>query len=138
MHVRRAVAALAGVLVLAGCGGSDRSAPPTPTPGPAVTTPGGAAPARRIAVTAREFAFEPNQFTVKAGASTFAVKNAGAIDHDFVIEDAKSKILAQANPFAAGKTVEVNATLAAGTYTVFCNIPGHREAGMTGTVKVAP
>jgi uncharacterized cupredoxin-like copper-binding protein len=144
-------AALAGVLVLAGyaaLGHAAATRPPTPRPGATATRPAAtptprpaateAAPSGKIAVLAREFLYEPKQFTVKAGEVTFAVKNAGVIDHDFVIEDAKNKPIAQANPFAAGKTVEVKVKLAPGAYTIFCSIPGHREAGMSATLKVVP
>jgi uncharacterized cupredoxin-like copper-binding protein len=89
-----------------------------------------------VAVTAREFLYEPNKLTLKAGDVTFAVKNAGAVEHDFVIEDKARKQIAQATPFAPGRTVQVKARLAAGDYSIFCSIPGHREAGMMATLRV--
>jgi len=96
------------------------------------------APGGAIAVSAREFLYAPKQFTVKAGDLIFAVKNTGAVDHDFVIENAAKKKLAEATPFPPGKTVQVKAKLTAGTYTIFCTIPGHREAGMQASLKVNP
>ncbi len=36
---------------------------------------------------------------------------------------------------AKGKT-SVSAELAPGTYTFYCTVPGHREAGMEGTLTV--
>jgi len=35
-----------------------------------------------------------------------------------------------------GGVSEVVATLAPGTYTFYCTVPGHRQAGMTGTLTV--
>jgi len=37
---------------------------------------------------------------------------------------------------AAGKTSRVTADLKKGTYTYYCPVPGHRQAGMTGTLTV--
>ena len=37
---------------------------------------------------------------------------------------------------AAGKTSQVTADLKQGTYTYYCPVPGHRQAGMTGTLTV--
>jgi len=35
-------------------------------------------------------------------------------------------------------TATVSLTLKAGTYTFFCEAPGHRAAGMYGTITVKP
>jgi uncharacterized cupredoxin-like copper-binding protein len=131
MPTRRVAVLLAGALALAGWAASGQAAPKRNA---TVAAP----QSGKIAVTTREFMNEPKQFTVKAGEVTFVVKNAGAIDHDFVIEDAKNKALAMANPFAAGRTMEVKAKLAPGVYSVFCSIPGHREAGMSAALNVVP
>jgi uncharacterized cupredoxin-like copper-binding protein len=32
----------------------------------------------------------------------------------------------------------VTATLKAGTYTFYCSVPGHEQAGMRGTLTVTP
>ena len=37
---------------------------------------------------------------------------------------------------ATGKTSQVTADLKQGTYTYYCPVPGHRQAGMTGTLTV--
>ena len=140
MLKRGVTVVLAGVLTLAGytaLGGAAFTQAATPKPVATRPSPPKVG-AGLIAVTAREFLYDPKQFVLKAGDTTFAVKNAGAIDHDFVIEDAKNKTIAQANPFAAGKWMEVKAKLVPGTYSIFCSIPGHREAGMSGTLKVLP
>jgi uncharacterized cupredoxin-like copper-binding protein len=35
-----------------------------------------------------------------------------------------------------GGTSTVSASLKPGTYTFYCTVPGHREAGMSGTLTV--
>ena len=35
---------------------------------------------------------------------------------------------------APGETKEVSVNLPAGTYTFICDVPGHEEAGMVGTL----
>lgn len=151
MMLERVVTAVAaGLVVSAVLAALGHAAPTTlAAPKPTATKPamkatptaaatGAAARSSPIAVMAREFLYEPKQFTVKAGDVTFVVKNTGAIDHDFAVDDAKNKTLAQAKPFPAGKTVEVKVTLSPGNYTIFCSIPGHREAGMTAVLKAVP
>lgn len=102
-------------------------------PGPQPT-----APSSSLTVVAREFLYEPKDLAAKAGEVTFTVRNAGAIEHDFVVENAAKKIVAEARPFPAGKTVQVKVRLAPGAYVVYCSIPGHREAGMQATLRVVP
>ena len=38
----------------------------------------------------------------------------------------------------ANETVDTTFTATPGTYTFYCSIPGHREAGMEGTLTVLP
>ena len=58
-----------------------------------------------------------------------------ALIHDFVIDNAggkQVKIEAQPNSKASGEF-----TVPAGTYEFYCSQPGHREAGMIGTLTVS-
>lgn len=105
----------------------------------AVGPPGLAAPASRLVeIKAREFAFDPKEISVRAGEVTFAVKNEGSIEHNFVIEDTARKTVAQISGIDAGKTEELKVTLRAGTYGIVCNLPGHKDGGMTASLRVQP
>ncbi len=114
----RVLCALVAILALAttACGGS---AAPS----------GGAA----LRVTLSEFKFTPDRWEVSAGAPVkLELKNAGTVEHDFAVEQVAMKVHAP-----AGRTVEKTVgALAAGTYQVLCSIPGHKEAGMVGTLTV--
>ena len=55
----------------------------------------------------------------------------GAALHTFVIDELDVKVEVQ--PGANG-TATINAP--AGTYTFYCDVPGHREAGMEGTLTI--
>ena len=45
------------------------------------------------------------------------------------------KVLGATPPFSGGtKTLSLN--LPAGTYTFYCSVPGHEQAGMKGTLTV--
>lgn len=105
----------------------------------AITTSGLAAPAPvRIEIKAREFAFDPKEVSARPVEVTFVVKNEGSIEHNFVIEDANRRTVAQIAVIEAGKTEELKVTLRPGTFTIACNLPGHKDAGMIGTLRVQP
>src|SRR4051812_39749355 len=81
--------------------------------------------------------FDPPTLTVKAGSPVrVTLDDAGAaLVHDFVIDDlggAKVSIKAQPNGKASGEFTPP----AAGTYQFYCAEPGHKEAGMVGTLIV--
>lgn len=84
-------------------------------------------------ITAMEFEFSPGDFEVSAGAFTIQVNNESAIEHDLTIEGAEDQGGAHAQP---DRNAQNTFTVEAGTYTLYCTIPGHREAGMEGTITV--
>jgi uncharacterized cupredoxin-like copper-binding protein len=85
----------------------------------------------RIEVTARDMAFEPDAIAVAAGQVEVVLHNDGSMLHDLRIEDQPFIIEAQ-----AGETATSQVTLEPGRYQLFCSIPGHRDAGMTGVLEV--
>jgi uncharacterized cupredoxin-like copper-binding protein len=64
------------------------------------------------------------------------VKNGGAIEHNFVLEDQAKKRQAAIPIVEPAETLEVRASLQPGTYLIYCSIPGHKEAGMVATLHV--
>jgi len=84
-------------------------------------------------VEATEFQFSPTPITVTGGMFTIELHNEGAVDHDMVIEGAEDQ---GASHLAVGESGSVTYMLEPGTYTVYCSVPGHRDAGMEGTLIV--
>ncbi len=93
----------------------------------------GASP-QTVKVSAKEFAFEPKEVKVRAGQPVrLVLENKGVIEHDLVVDKLGVKIQA----IQPGKTVELTFTpKAKGRYPILCSVPGHKEAGMTGTLVV--
>lgn len=79
--------------------------------------------------------FASKSATAKAGNVTVDFTNSQAIPHDVAIEDSSGEVIGQTETIAEGSdSTEVE--LEPGTYTFFCTVPGHREAGMEGTLTV--
>ena len=97
--------------------------------GGGAATSGGSAPAA-LDVTLADFSLDPNVAEIAAGGK-ITLKNTGAVAHDLVVEGAKS---AMVEPGADGELVVDG--VAPGKYTMYCSVPGHREAGMEGTITV--
>ena len=115
-------------------------------------------PARIVPVTMREtddgkMVYIPNRVDVKRGEQVrFIVTNAGAIPHEFTLASTEDNLKhaeeMKKNPEMEhddpnSKTVQPKKKAEivwrfskAGTFEFACLIPGHREAGMTGTVGV--
>ncbi len=101
----------------------------------AVLQPAAAAPAAtELHITATEFSFTPKTFQVAAGQKvTVMLENKGAIEHDLSIDGTSFKIVAKPGQTASG-TFTLDKP---GTYEVICAIPGHKDAGMKGTLTVS-
>jgi len=89
-----------------------------------------------LAVTATEFKYAPKDVAAAAGDITFNVANKGTVEHNFVVEDPKGKVLKEVDSIQPGKSVQVKVNLKAGKYAIVCTVPGHREAGMVATLTV--
>lgn len=88
--------------------------------------------AREIEVTGTSLAFDPEEITVAAGEDVTIVLTADDILHDFTVEDAEGHVAADAGETASGG-LRIDEP---GTYTFYCSVEGHREAGMEGTLVV--
>ena len=69
--------------------------------------------------------------TMAAGPLEFNVVNVGMDDHNLSI-----KGRADSEFVAAGGEGQLNVTLPAGTYRLYCSLAGHEQAGMWTTVVV--
>ena len=106
-------------------------APATPTEEEPATPASGSS--ESVALNSGEMYFEPSDFTIPADTDvTISISNAnGALPHNFTIDGTDYAV-----DFEAGATAEIAVNLAAGTYEFYCDIPGHKEAGMVGTLTV--
>jgi uncharacterized cupredoxin-like copper-binding protein len=120
-------------------------------------SPSTAAGPQQVSLKGSEFAFSPATVTVKAGQPVqLNLQNGGALDHDFKSDLPISKLVYQEADnapdeqkensdkglmdvdFDKGKTARVTFTpTKPGTYPFYCDVQGHREAGMQGTIVVS-
>jgi len=77
--------------------------------------------------------FDKTRYTAKAGNMSIGYKNDGQLLHTLLIDGHPEFKLAVARnqPTTSGAV-----SLAPGTYTLFCDIPGHREEGMIAQLSV--
>jgi plastocyanin len=146
--IKRSLIALAALLLasfsLAACGGDDDSSSDSSASTPATTSSttsessGGSGGGSSIAISADPsgaLAFEQTDVSAAAGNDTLEFTNDSTTPHDVVIEDDGGNEIA-ATDTIQGDTTSTDADLQPGTYTFFCSVPGHREAGMEGTLTV--
>lgn len=83
-------------------------------------------------VTLSDLAIAPKAIEVATGGS-LQIANKGAIQHNLAVEGTGLKT---AMIDGGGKATLDVSSLAAGSYAVFCEVSGHREAGMAATLKI--
>jgi plastocyanin len=140
---KRKVAILAALalavigLAVAGCGGDEGggAAPPPPAEPPAedggVTTeldlaadPGGA------------LAFDKTELEAPAGTVIIHFTNDSDVPHDASVKD--NGVDVKGETFQGGGTKDtVLENIEPGTYTFYCAVPGHEQAGMKGTLTIS-
>jgi uncharacterized cupredoxin-like copper-binding protein len=125
-----ATVAILAVAALAGCGSSPTASKPASTPAPQ------AAAGDTVAVAADPggaLKFTSNTLTAKAGTATFTFTNASQTPHAFQIT---GHGVDKATDVISGSHANLTVALKPGQYTYFCPVPGHRQAGMQGTLTV--
>lgn len=124
------------MLVLAACGAStSEGETPSASGGGGTSAAGGGGGGATVKVTEKEFSISPKDVTAAPGKITFQIKNTGAVAHDITVMvngTPQSSPLVQPGGSETW-TVTIDAP---GTYDMYCSVPGHKEAGMNGTVKV--
>ena len=87
----------------------------------------------KIDVVGKEFSYDPDKLTLKAGeGSTVVLRNTGSIEHDITVDGAKFKLTVPGNN-ERQKVLKVDKP---GTYEFYCSLPGHKSAGMKGELTV--
>ena len=95
------------------------------------STAGGLSPTVELTLT--EFAITPASVTANAGRLVLRVLNKGTVAHNVEVEELGEKTI----DLQPGATAELDlGEVAAGHYTISCNVPGHADSGMTGMLMV--
>jgi uncharacterized cupredoxin-like copper-binding protein/mono/diheme cytochrome c family protein len=113
-------------------------AAPTPAPADGAQGAGGeagdVATSDQFTVESHDIAFVPTEIEVPSDTEvTILLPNLGASPHNFSIDELDVSV-----DIAPGETKEVTITAPEGEYEYYCNIPGHKEAGMVGTLISRP
>jgi plastocyanin len=83
-----------------------------------------------------QLAYTTSKATATAGPLTVEMPNASGVSHNIAIQLGTSGPVLGASPYITKGTTSVTVTVKPGAYTYFCQVPGHRQAGMLGTLTV--
>ena len=121
-------AALLAVPLVAACGSTTKT-----TAGGANTLPANPS----VTVTATDNKYDSKTYTAKAGDVSFAFYNKGNVTHTLVVKASDGTRLGTRLFLVPGKSAGLSVNLPAGTYEVYCDVPGHKESGMDATLAVS-
>ncbi len=123
------LAALALAAFVGACGGGDGDGGGDSGGGGPVNEPIEGAP--EVEVIADNLQFDPDEFSVDAGDFNVSLTSEDQF-HDFAIEDVDGLVEASSGETAVGGFTIDDPD----EYTFYCTVPGHRAAGMEGTLTV--
>jgi uncharacterized cupredoxin-like copper-binding protein len=115
-------------LLAAGCGGDDNGGTTDTTTAAEGTTlqlaadPGGA------------LSFDKTSLDAPAGSVTIELTNDSSVAHNVEVE---GNGVEEKSDTITGATTSLTVDLEPGTYEFYCAVPGHKEAGMEGTLNVS-
>jgi plastocyanin len=80
--------------------------------------------------------YNAKKLRAKAGKVTIEFTNTSSLPHNVTVQKGTNGAVLGATPTFAGGTKSLTLTLKPGTYTYYCSVPGHRQAGMQGTLTI--
>jgi plastocyanin len=88
-----------------------------------------------------QLAYVTNKASATPGSVTIEMPNMSGVSHNIAVEQGEHGAsgtgpVLGASAFTSKGVTSVHVTLKPGTYTYFCQAPGHRAAGMYGTLTV--
>jgi plastocyanin len=107
----------------------------TGTPAPASSPAARASSLKLAANPGGQLSYDTKQLSAKAGSVKIAFTNGAPLEHNVTI--AQGSTVLGATPTFAGGAKSLSLTLKPGKYTFYCSVPGHRQAGMEGTLTVS-
>ena len=139
------VAALGALssLALVACGGGGSSSSSTPAASSSTSTSsttaaaggGGGGTVSVEADPSGQLAYTQTSLTANAGSDKIDFSNPSSTAHNVTIEDSSGKTVG-ATDTITGSTTSTTVDLKPGTYTFFCSVDSHEQAGMKGTLTV--
>jgi plastocyanin len=103
---------------------------------PAATAPaGGAHTSLKLAASSGALAYDTKTLSAKAGTVTIDFTNQSPLEHNVTI--AQGSTVLGATPTFTGGSRTLTLNLKPGKYTFYCTVPGHRQAGMEGTLNIS-
>jgi plastocyanin len=128
-----------GLLALAGCGSSSSStSSSTSTPTSSTPAAGGTAGGQALKVAANpegQLKYDTTSLTAKAGNVSIDFTNMATLEHNMTVASSSGAVVG-ATPTFQGGSKTLSLSLKPGTYKFYCTVPGHRAAGMEGTLTV--
>lgn len=136
----------ATLFALVGCGSSSSPSTTTAAQAPTTGSASTSAPvtssqgtgASKLSLEANaegQLAYNTKSLSAKSGTISIDFTNKSSLEHNVTIESASGEKVGATPTFGGGsKTLSVS--LKPGTYKFFCSVPGHRQAGMEGTLTV--
>ena len=130
---RRSIGAVLTLLVTAllaaGCGGDDNGSATTEE----TSATGEATTLQLAADPSGALAFDKTTLDAPAGTVTIELTNDSSVPHNVEVE---GNGVEKRSDTISGATTSVTLDLQPGSYEYYCAVPGHKQAGMEGTLTV--
>ena len=119
--------ALVGAIALTACGSSGGSG--------SSDTAGAVAPGTVVVDALDGNKYDMSQYDANAGKVDIELVSKSSIRHTLLVKDAEGSIVDPKLNASPGKTDDGTYDLTAGSYTLFCDVPGHTNMKATLVVK---